>query len=112
MHEPTPESVAAAHTVPVLEVVSKAALEGSVKAVLELMKAHNSDAEYQMYACDALASLCAGNEDNRAQVYMHNGVLQVLGAMRLFPWHEDVQTKANWALASMAASYGESRTHT
>jgi hypothetical protein len=105
--ELSPSALVQAHMVPVGDQVSKAATDGGVAGVLGLMKKHASDAEFQWWCCDALASLCAGNEDNRAAVYVQNGVLTILAAMRLFPWEENVQTKANWALANMAASYGE-----
>ena len=71
------------------------------------MRDHAGDAEYQWWCCDALASLCAGNEENRAAVYVGSGVIQILAAMKLFTWDENVQTKANWALANIAASYAD-----
>jgi hypothetical protein len=101
------ETVAKAHLVPVGDVVGKAAAERGVKGVLAVMKDHAADGEYQSWCCDALASLCAGNEENRATVYVSSGVLQVLAAMRLFGWDENVQSKGNWALANMAASYAD-----
>jgi hypothetical protein len=100
------ESVAQKHSVPVSDVVSKAAAEGA-KAVLGVMREHASDAEFQWWCCDALASLCAGNEENRAAVYVAGGVIQILAAMKVFGWDENVQDKANWALANMAASYAD-----
>lgn len=78
-----------------------------MKAILEIMRNHAGDAEYQWWCCDAIASLCAGNEENRAAVYVGSGVIQILGAMKLFTWDENVQTKANWALANISASYAD-----
>jgi hypothetical protein len=35
------------------------------------------------------------------------GILHILTAMRVFLWDERVQTKANWALANLAATYAD-----
>lgn len=103
----TPTSVEAARHIPVGDVVSKVSKEGGVKGVLALMKEHATDAEYQWWCCDAIASLCAGSEENRSAVYVAQGVLAILGAMKVFAWDENVLTKGNWALANMAAGYSD-----
>lgn len=91
---------------PVGDQVSEAAAKGVVP-LLDLMKAHANDSEFQWWCCDAIASLTAGNEDARAQVFVQGGLLQVLAAQRLFMYDENVQTKAAWALASISASYAD-----
>ncbi len=55
------------------------------------------------------ATLCFLNraEENRGIVYVKGGILHILTAMRLFLWDERVQTKANWALANLAATYAD-----
>lgn len=98
--------MAASRHTPVSDQVSTAAAKG-VSALLDMMRQHAGDAEFQWWCCDALAGLCSGNEDNRAQVFVQGGLLQILAAMRLFAYDENVQTKAAWALAGLAASYAE-----
>lgn len=46
-------------------------------------------------------------EKARADLYVQNGVASILAAMRLFNWDENVQTKANWLLAILAANYSD-----
>jgi hypothetical protein len=99
--------ISARAKLPVGDQVSAAVASGGVTAVLLVMRENESDAEFQWWCCDALASLCAGNEENRAQVYVQGGLLLVLSAMRIFTWDESVQTKACWALANLAASYAD-----
>lgn len=90
----------------ITQTVSAAAKEGVV-AVIKLMKQQEASAAYQAWCCDALAGLCAGNEDARALVHVHHGALLVLGAMKLFQWDEAVQVKAFWAITNIAASFAD-----
>ena len=40
-------------------------------------------------------------------LHVQNGIPLVLSAMRQFKWEENVQTKANWLLAILAANYSD-----
>lgn len=93
----------------------------------------DKEPEYQWWCCDALAGLCAGNgeaapapshphphahrhcchrravlaEVARSTLYANNGIPLIISAMKLYGWEENVQVKANWLLAILAATYAE-----
>eukprot|EP01138_Halocafeteria_seosinensis_P006295 gb/GECG01006436.1/.p1 GENE.gb/GECG01006436.1/~~gb/GECG01006436.1/.p1 ORF type:complete len:686 (+),score=159.41 gb/GECG01006436.1/:1-2058(+) len=83
------------------------AAQGGITKILKLMRDKSEDPSYQWWCCDAIIGLCAGDEDKRAELYSQKGVGDVLNAMKLFQWDENVQMKASSVLQAMSSDYGE-----
>jgi hypothetical protein len=88
----------------VLSLVSAAAKNGLL-AVIVLMNENGANVDYQIWCSDAITSLSAGKEDIRVQCKELGGIELLIRACKSFSWNEDVQTKALWAFANLAATW-------
>jgi Armadillo/beta-catenin-like repeat len=88
----------------VLSLVNAAAKNG-IRAVLALMEENSTNVDYQIWCSDAITSLSAGKEDIRVQCKELGGIELLIKACKSFSWNEDVQTKALWAFANLAATW-------
>lgn len=95
---------AAIETTPVATQVAAAAREG-IAALMTLLKNNKADAEMAWWCLDGVASLCAGNETNRDYWADHEGIALILELLELHPSQTEVNLKAMWALANLAASH-------
>ena len=87
------------------EQVHAAVDRGGAAAVMALMATQPSNVELQCWCCDALAGLMSGAEEVRQACFAASLLPTVLGLMAGFPYSDELQTRACWVLAAMAASY-------
>ena len=64
---------------------------GGVKAVVDAMRAHPTNADMQRYGCGALRALADGNAENKARIGEARGVQAVVDALRAHRTNADVQ---------------------
>lgn len=89
---------------PAAQAVAAKAREGVV-AVVEHLRSSPRDSETSRWCCDAIYTLVTGNGAARDAAHGAGALRLVIDAMAADGWHEDLQTKAVWALLAFAPSH-------
>lgn len=89
---------------PAATAVAAKAREGVV-AVVEHLRTSPRDSETSRWCCDAIYTLVTGNGAARDAAHAAGALGLIIAAMSADGWHEDLQTKAVWALLAFAPSH-------
>jgi hypothetical protein len=82
-------------------------MQEGVKPLLDFMVERMRSSEAVRWCCDALATMCAGNEEVRAEVMTHKGAERLALAMKRHSWDEDLCAGACMAMTALSADHAK-----
>jgi hypothetical protein len=84
-----------------------AKMKEGVKPLLDYMVERMRSPEAVRWCCDALATICAGNAEVRAEIMSHKGAARLCLALRRHKWDEDVCAGACMAMTALASDHAK-----